>query len=110
MKLFGTVVADSKDKLKIILLNKEIYYISLHNSMFPNEYNMSPGGNIREFGLSPIDVYDVEGNLVDSCDSITACSKKYQINQTKLKLIKIAYKPIANLLLLCLLNINVRYN
>ena len=85
--------SDSKSSLKEILNYKEKTYIKILNSLFPNGYNMTPGGDSdgnATIGKKKVAQYDLYGKLLKIYNSGTeaneilgvksisaACIKKY---------------------------------
>lgn len=72
------------NELKKILDRNERHMIKKYNTLLPcyggNGYNVDAGGQSNNvFGI-PIDVYDMEGNLINTYPSQTDLSKKYGIN------------------------------
>lgn len=62
----------SKDKLKDKLNKEEIYYISQYNSISPNGYNLTIGGNnAAEHIKTAVCGYDANGNLCLTFNSIS---------------------------------------
>ncbi len=65
------ISCDSKDDLRKQLNNKEIYYISYYNSLNPNGYNLTKGGDSASLNsMSKIDQYDFNGNLINTFNSL----------------------------------------
>ena len=56
--------ANTKEDLLNILNEKEIYYISKYNTLRPNGYNVSSGGdNFSHLNIIPVDAYYANGTL-----------------------------------------------
>lgn len=69
------IINESKDELIKRLNEREIYYISKYNTLQPNGYNLTIGGNNRPaYVKNPVDVFDSKGNLFCECESIKEAS------------------------------------
>jgi len=65
------VICDSQEELQNLLNTKEIYYIAYYNSLRPNGYNITKGGNYTSpTTMSKVDQYDYQGNLIFTYDSL----------------------------------------
>lgn len=65
------VICDSQEELQNLLNTKEIYYIAYYNSLRPNGYNITKGGNYASpTTMSKVDQYDYQGNLIFTYDSL----------------------------------------
>lgn len=65
----------NKRNLIELLNEKERYYISLFNSVRPNGYNISPGGNNKNpSSYIGVDVYDLNCNYIASCENVYIAS------------------------------------
>lgn len=63
--------ADSKEDIQKQLNDLEIYYIEKYNTLKPNGYNMTKGGNqFREYDKIKVDEYDLYGNYIQTHDSM----------------------------------------
>lgn len=69
------IIANSKEELYNKLNEKEIFYISLYNTVRPNGYNVTSGGNNSDNLCIPIDQYDLNGELINSYKSITEAAE-----------------------------------
>lgn len=58
----------------------EIQTISKYNSITPNGYNISKGGNNHEEQGKPVDVYDLNGNLIKTFNTCTEVANFYGID------------------------------
>lgn len=68
---------------------REIYWIKRYNTYFKSRnsrgYNMTRGGDGGTmWNIRKIAIYDLQGNLLDVCDSITEFCDKYNITSTSL--------------------------
>lgn len=74
---------DSKEDLRVLLNNKEIFYIAQHNSLYPNGYNISKGGDVLPNTFEECRVYkfDLDGNLIASYDSIAEAARINNVSQ-----------------------------
>lgn len=72
------IECDTKDELKSILDEKESYYISLYDSLYPNGYNIQSGGCQSIGGSNACNVYqfDFDGNLIGIYDSMNDAAQK----------------------------------
>ena len=69
-----TIKCLSLDRLIEKLNNKEKEYIKTCNSIRPNGYNISIGGNVLDFNKIEIEQYDLCCNYINSFNSITEAS------------------------------------
>lgn len=68
-----------KECLINILNEREVYYINIDNTLVPNGYNMTYGGNNHSNSTKePIDVYSIDGKLLQQCESIHEASILYK--------------------------------
>lgn len=88
----------SKDDLEVVLSILEIKHIRSNNSIFPNGYNISIGGEILGIPIDCITtdavnscysggnkhvlVYDLEGNFVAEFDSIEKCAYHFGVDSS----------------------------
>lgn len=63
------IMSESKLKLQDELNKKEIFYIKYLNTLKPNGYNISAGGDSFYKQARKIDVYDYDGNLIQEYES-----------------------------------------
>ena len=81
------VECDTLDELHNVLNEKEIYYISNYNTLYPDGYNISPGGNFNSINASKeVYQFDLNGDLVAKYDSLTRASQKTGINITMISM------------------------
>lgn len=73
------------DELRELLNEKEIYYINHYNTLYPNGYNISPGGNARNSHCY-VRVYQFDANkkLIAEYKSMAEASLKTGIAVTKI--------------------------
>lgn len=75
------ITKDSKELLIEELNKLEILYIKNENTLQPNGYNISVGGNnISNRLKKPVDVYSMDGIFIESLPSCTEVSEKYSIS------------------------------
>lgn len=81
IEILETIYAESKDLLINKLNEKEKYWISLFkSSMYDYGYNLTLGGeNVSDKNCKKIDVYSIDGILLDICNSYMDASYKYKI-------------------------------
>lgn len=86
VKELDTVCCTTKEELTSILDEKEIYWIDYFNTYHGNGYNLSAGGS---FGASlcsekyiAVDVYNLKGELLSECDSISMTSEFTGVSET----------------------------
>lgn len=71
-----TVNASTLDKIVEILNEREMYYISLYNTLSPYGYNLTVGGNQTSiYATKAVDAYNASGELMYSFDSTTEAVK-----------------------------------
>lgn len=69
------ISCDNRDDLNDLLNNLEIYYIDKYNTLIPNGYNLSPGGNNQGVRiLKSVDAYFADGTLYKTYESIAAAT------------------------------------
>ena len=75
------VETDNMDELLNELNNLEKYYILSYNTLVPNGYNLTKGGNeySEKFKLK-VDEYDLDGNFIQTHDSIIDAAKSVGSN------------------------------
>lgn len=79
-EIIETIKAASLEELVRELNEKEIYYIKHYNSLFSkNGYNISEGGNRAQYSEKEIDVYDLEGRLLQSYKNKNLVADFYKI-------------------------------
>ena len=79
-EIIKTIECDSKEELIEELNELEIYYISKYNSLVHhNGYNISKGGNVANYLEKEIDVYDFDGNLVNSFENKFLAGEFYEL-------------------------------
>ena len=69
-----------------ILNNREKYYINAYNTCSHGGYNMTIGGDsgpIESYTKIPIDVYTLDGVLIDECDSGRDACDKYNVSPSQ---------------------------
>lgn len=75
---------------------KEIYWINFYDS-YKKGYNMTIGGkNQTHLQRNPVEVYDLEGNYIETCSSAGEASRKYNINRSLLSQILLHRRKSAN--------------
>lgn len=71
------IVCNTEDELKTLLNEKEIYYIDFYNSLSPNGYNLTRGGQTNVItNEKPVCQYDLEGNFINKYESSKFASIK----------------------------------
>lgn len=74
------VCCDTEEELKILLNEKEIYYISLYNSLSPNGYNLTRGGQTNSItNEKAVCQYDLDGNFIHKYESAEIASEKTDV-------------------------------
>lgn len=72
---------NTQEELKNELNKKEIYYISYYNTIRPNGYNITKGGNnASPTTMSKVDQYDYYGNFISTYDSLEDAKNKIAPN------------------------------
>ena len=72
--------SETKEELRKILDEKEIYYIKKYHSLAEEHgYNISKGGNSRDYFGHPVDVYNKQGKYICSFPSISEASRYYEV-------------------------------
>lgn len=75
------VINHSKDVLIELLNELEIMYIEKYNTLQPNGYNITiGGGNVSNKLKKPVDIYSLNGEFIESLNSCTEASEKYNIS------------------------------
>lgn len=78
ISLVETVSCDSQSDLRKKLNDREIYYISYYNSLNPNGYNLTKGGYSASLNsMSKVDQYDLNGNLINTFDSLQIAKENF---------------------------------
>ena len=79
------VICDTLEGLKELLNEKEIYYINHYNTLYPNGYNISPGGGARNSHCY-VRVYqfDLDKRLIAEYKSMKEASSKTGVLVTKI--------------------------
>ncbi len=75
--------ADSVETLRVLLNKKEIELISKHNTIIPNGYNMTIGGNLdgcMGCNRKAVAQYDLSGNLIEVYYSISEARQKTNLS------------------------------
>lgn len=70
----------TKDELVKILNKMEKYYIKKYNTLTPNGYNISKGGNAQNSLEKKVDAYDVHGIFLRTFNSIVDAASFYGIS------------------------------
>ena len=89
IELIEKIEVDSFDEFKDTLNILEIKYIEEYNTMVHNNkgYNMTIGGNnSSERSKKPVDMYDIEGNLIKNFDSILDAGLYLSVSPTCISL------------------------
>ena len=74
------ISAQTKTELQEILNKKEIFYIQEYHSLASEYgYNLDKGGASCSYFSKPIDVYDIDGNLIKTFDSINETARYYEV-------------------------------
>lgn len=72
--------SDTKEGLLDILNNEEIRYIDEYNTLSPNGYNITIGGNNASSSLAiPVDAYSYDGTFLNSFDSASEADRYYDL-------------------------------
>ena len=96
IKIIKTVYALTNEELLNLLNKLEIEYIQLYNSLVPNGYNLTIGGdNYGEAYKVPIDQYSKNGNLINSFNSIIDAASHIR-DERNIKTL-----PISNIIKCC---------
>lgn len=75
----------SLDMLHNALNNAEIYYIDLYKTLTTqNGYNISAGGSKRNYIEKPVDLYDLDGNLIKTFRSAVDASSYLGVTPTNI--------------------------
>ena len=81
VKEIQCIDADLECDLREQLNELEIYYIQKYNTLTPNGYNMTKGGNqFREYDKIKVDEYDLYGNYIQTHDSIINAARSVNSN------------------------------
>lgn len=81
MSLIEEVTTSSKEKLLELLNQKEIYYIKELNTIKPYGYNVTAGGgNISNSCKQKVDKYSLDGQYIESYDSIVDATYANSVN------------------------------
>ena len=77
------IEADTLSELKRILNEKEIYYISDYNTLYPNGYNISKGGWLLKNTFATCKVYkfDSNGILISEYSSMADAAENNHLSQ-----------------------------
>ena len=72
--------SDTKEDLLNILNNEEVRYIDEYNTLSPNGYNITIGGNNTSSSLAkPVDAYSYDGTFLNSFDSASEADRYYDL-------------------------------
>lgn len=74
-EMLAKIECETRSKLCEELNNLEIKMIKKYNSITPNGYNISEGGNSHVFLGKPTAVYDIDGNLLNTFDSCSEAAR-----------------------------------
>lgn len=75
------------DLLRDMLNDREIYYISYYNSLYPNGYNISPGGNFNSINtLKETYQFDLDKNLIAIYRSVSDAAQKTGVSSTRISM------------------------
>ena len=85
------IIEDSKEELFNKLNEREIFYISLYNTVRPNGYNVTSGGHNSDNLCIPVDQYDLNGVLINSYKSITDAAQIISNNDIPISVPLIRY-------------------
>ena len=81
VKEIDKISAPTKIELQEILNEKEIFYIQEYHSLASEYgYNLDKGGASCSYFSKPIDVYDMEGNLIKEFDSAHETARYYDVD------------------------------
>lgn len=82
-EIIDTIYGDTEIQLEDNLKEKEIYYITLYNTHSKIGYNCTDGGdNVTDDNKcnKEIDVYDLNGNYINSYNSMALASKELKVS------------------------------
>lgn len=81
IEIIKTIECDTKDELIDLLNELEIYYISKYNSVTPNGYNLTIGGNNTSVRYSkPVTSYFYNGEMDKTFDSMNEAARFYHVD------------------------------
>lgn len=83
IETIGIYKRKTEKELKEILNSRERFYIEYYNTCIINGgygYNIDEGGNSHNYCAKMVDVYDIDGNYVETCKSGILTADKYNIN------------------------------
>ena len=72
------VLEESEDLLHLVT-ERETALIEEHNTLVPNGYNLTKGGEYGQLEGAEVDVYDLEFNFVETVCSINETARKYNL-------------------------------
>jgi len=78
------VLEESEDWLHLVSV-REPYYIAKFNTLTPNGYNRTKGGEYSVLEGKPVDVYDINLTYIETVGSISECGRKYNINHSMIQ-------------------------
>lgn len=79
-----SVLEESEDWLYLVTV-REPYYIKSLNTMVPNGYNKTKGGEYSNPDGVPVDVYDLDLQFVETVKSISECARKYNVPHSNIQ-------------------------
>ena len=77
------IESDTLSELKILLNEKEMFYIAKYNTLYPNGYNISKGGWMlpNTFDTCRVYKFDLDGNLLQEYQSMTDAAENNHLSQ-----------------------------
>lgn len=77
------ICCSSKEELRVILNDKEMYHIQQYSSLYPNGYNIAKGGDVLPNTYEECKVYkfDLDGKLVASYDSMSDAARINNVSE-----------------------------
>lgn len=86
-----TVLEESEDWLYLVT-EREPYYIKEHNTLTPNGYNRTKGGEYGNLEGRAVDVYDDDLNFIETIQGISETARKYNLHRSNIQAVCVQAK------------------
>lgn len=78
------VLEESEDWLMLVK-DQEPHYIAKYNTLTPNGYNRTKGGEYGNLEGLPVDVYDLELNFIETIQGISETARRYGLSHSNVQ-------------------------
>ena len=82
---FSLEVLEESDDWLHLVTEREPALIEEHNTLAPNGYNLTKGGEYSQLEGIEVDVYDLDFNFVETVESIGETARKYNLAQSNVQ-------------------------